>query len=144
MRGTLVQSLGWENTLEEGMATHSSILAWKIPMDRGTWWATVYGVSKSQTRLSRLLLSYVYGAAQVVLVVKKMPPNVADLRDMCFILRWGRYPWEGNSNPLQYSYLENFIDRGAWWATVHRVIKSQTWLKWLTMHAHMYICMCIW
>ena len=38
---TQVWSLGWEDTLEEGMATHSSILAWRIPMDRGAWWATV-------------------------------------------------------------------------------------------------------
>ena len=49
---TWVQSLGWEDALEEGMATHPSILAWRIPMDRGAWRATVYGVSKSQTRLS--------------------------------------------------------------------------------------------
>ena len=49
---TQVQSLGWEDPLEEEMATHSSILAWKNPMDRGAWWATVYGVAKSQTRLS--------------------------------------------------------------------------------------------
>ena len=49
MRETWVQSLGWEDPLEEGMATHSSILAWRIPMDRGTWWATVHGVSKSWT-----------------------------------------------------------------------------------------------
>ena len=47
-----VQSLGWEDPLEEEMATHSSILAWKNPMDRGAWWATVYGVAKSQTQLS--------------------------------------------------------------------------------------------
>ena len=40
---------GWENPLEEKMATHSSILAWRIPMDRGAWWATVYGATKSQT-----------------------------------------------------------------------------------------------
>ena len=46
---TTVQSLGWEDPLEEGMATHSSILAWRIPMDRGAWWATVHGVTKSQT-----------------------------------------------------------------------------------------------
>ena len=39
MRKTWVQSLGWEDPLEEGMATHSSILAWRIPMDRGAWWA---------------------------------------------------------------------------------------------------------
>ena len=44
-----VQSLGWEDPLEEGMATHSSILAWRIPMDRGAWRATVHGVVKSQT-----------------------------------------------------------------------------------------------
>ena len=43
-----------EDPLEEGMATHSSILAWRILMDRGAWWATVYGVAKTQTRLKRL------------------------------------------------------------------------------------------
>ena len=52
MQETWVQSLGWEDPLEEGMATHSNILAWQIPMDRGAWWATVYGVAKSQTGLS--------------------------------------------------------------------------------------------
>ena len=49
---TWVQSLGWEDPLEEGMAAHSSILAWRIPMDRGAWQATVYWVPKSQTPLS--------------------------------------------------------------------------------------------
>ena len=48
---TWVRSLGWEDPLEEGMATHSSILAWRIPMDRGAWQATVHEVTKSQTRL---------------------------------------------------------------------------------------------
>ena len=43
MRETWVRSLGWEDPLEEGMATHSSILAW---MDRGAWWATVHGVAE--------------------------------------------------------------------------------------------------
>ena len=43
---------GLEDSLEEGMATHSSVLAWKIPMDRGAWWATVHGAAKSWTRLS--------------------------------------------------------------------------------------------
>ena len=52
MQETWVQSLGWEDPLEEGMATHSSILAWRIPMDRGAWCATVHGVTKSQTQLS--------------------------------------------------------------------------------------------
>ena len=49
---TWVQSLGWEDPLEKGMAVHSSILAWRILMDRGTWWATVHRVAKSRTRLS--------------------------------------------------------------------------------------------
>ena len=49
---TWVRSLGWEDPLEEGMATHSSILAWRISMDRGAWWTTVHGVAKSRTRLS--------------------------------------------------------------------------------------------
>ena len=49
---TWVQYLGREDPLEKGMATHSSILAWRIPMDRGAWWATVYEVAKSQTQLS--------------------------------------------------------------------------------------------
>ena len=40
---------GWEDPLEEGLATHSSILAWRIPMVRGAWWATVHGVTKSRT-----------------------------------------------------------------------------------------------
>ena len=45
-----VQSLGWEDPPEEGIATHSSILAWRIPMDTGAWQATALGVAKSRTR----------------------------------------------------------------------------------------------
>ena len=52
MRETWVQSLGWEDPLEKGKATHCSILAWRIPMDRGSWLGTVYGVTKNQTQLS--------------------------------------------------------------------------------------------
>ena len=46
MKETLVQFLGWEDPLEEGMAMHSSILAWRIPMERGAWQATVHGVTE--------------------------------------------------------------------------------------------------
>ena len=49
MRETWVRYLGWEDPLEEGMATHFSILTWRILMDRGPWRTTVHGVAKSQT-----------------------------------------------------------------------------------------------
>ena len=48
MQETWVRSLGWEDPLEKGMAAHSSILAWRIPVDRGAWRATVHGVAKSR------------------------------------------------------------------------------------------------
>ena len=58
---TWVPSLGWEDPLEKGMATHSSMLAWRIPMDRGAWRATVHGVTKGRTRLSDLARVHVPG-----------------------------------------------------------------------------------
>ena len=50
--GDLARSLGWEDPLEEGMTTHFSILAWRLPMNGGAWRATVPEVAKSQTKLS--------------------------------------------------------------------------------------------
>ena len=58
--------------------------------------------------------------------VKNLPANAGDRRDMGSIPGWGRSPGVGNDNPLQYSCLENFMDRGAWWATVQGVAKSWT------------------
>ena len=52
------------------------------------------------------------------------------------MLGWGRSPGVGNGIPLQYSFLENPVDRGAWWATVHGVAKSQTWLSICTSSTH--------
>ena len=52
MQETWVQSPGWEDPLENRMATHSSILAWENSMDRGAWRATVHGVTKSQPELT--------------------------------------------------------------------------------------------
>ena len=52
LQETWVQSLGWEDPLEESMGTHSNILTWRIPMDREAWQATVHGVAKSWTQLS--------------------------------------------------------------------------------------------
>ena len=66
---------------------------------------------------------------EVVLVIKNLPANAADLRDMGSILGLGRSPGEGKSNPLQYSCLQDSMDRGAWQATVHGVTKSWTQLS---------------
>ena len=66
------------------------------------------------------------GASQVVLVVKNLPANAGDIRDVGSISGSGRSPGEGNGNPLQSSCLENSVNRGAWWATVNGLTKSQT------------------
>ena len=58
------------------------------------------------------------------LVVKNPPASAGDIREMGLISGSGRSPGGGHSNPLQYPSLENPMDRGAWWATVHRVTKS--------------------
>ena len=90
---------GLEDPLEEGMATHSSILAWRIP-----W--------------TEILLQF------------------RSLRRCGFDPWVGRSPGGEHGNPLQYSCLENPMDRGAWRAIVHRVSKSRTPLKRLSTHTH--------
>ena len=65
----------------------------------------------------------------MVLVIKNAPTNAGDIRDVGSIPGSGRFPGEGNGDPLQYSRMENLMDSGAWWATVHGVAKSQTQLK---------------
>ena len=78
-------------------------------------------------------------AFQVALVVKISPANAGDTRELSYQgRRHGskRSLGGGHGIPLQYSHLQNPMDRGAWWATVHGVTQSQTsWLKWLSMHA---------
>ena len=66
------------------------------------------------------------GASQVVLVVKNLPANAGDIRDSGSVPGLGRSPGEGHGSPLQHSCLENPMDRGSWWAIVHRVTKSRT------------------
>ena len=68
-------------------------------------------------------------ASQVALMVKNLPVNAGDIRDISSIPGSGRSPEEGHVYRLQYSCLENPIDRGAWWATVHGITQSQTQLK---------------
>ena len=71
----------------------------------------------------------------MVLVIRSLPVKAGDLRDAGLIPRSRRSPGGGNGNPLQYSCLEKPMDRGASWATVHKVTKSQTPLKRLCTYA---------
>ena len=66
------------------------------------------------------------GASQVALVVKNLKVNAEDIRDADSIPALGRFPEGRHGDSLQYSCLENPMDRGAWWAMIHRVTKSQT------------------
>ena len=66
------------------------------------------------------------GASQVAQVVKNLPTKGRDIRDTGSIPGSRRSPGGGNGNPLQYCCLENPMDRGAWWATIHSVTKSRT------------------
>ena len=68
-------------------------------------------------------------ASQVALVERNLPANAGDTREAGSIPGLERSPGVGNGNPLQYSCLEHPMDRGVWWAIIHRVTKSQTQLK---------------
>ena len=112
-----VRSLGQEDPLEKEMATHSSILAWRIPMDREDWRATVHGVSKSPTWLSKWACSYVIlmlKLPQKITVKKKtklnfktnqeqkaLSPSSFDVKHMSF--------WQEEKNPTQQGNVFNPI-----------------------------------
>ena len=114
-----VQSLGWEDPLEEEMATRSSMLAGKFHGQR-----TVAGYSPwSHKESDTTKHAHIATAAQTILF--SMTSHV--------------YTGGGHNNPLQCSCLENPMDRGAWWATVHSVANSQTRLKQLHAHTQMSI-----
>ena len=74
-----------------------------------------------------------FGASQMALAVKNPPANAWDMGSTSGL---GKSPKGGHGNPLQYSRLENTLDRGAWQARVRRVVRSQTQLKWLNTRAH--------
>ena len=98
-------------------------------MDRGARWATAHRVVKSWTRLKRpsMHTRMVHRrVSQVALMVKNPPANAGDPG---LTSGSGRSPGEGNGYPLQYSCLENIMDREAWRATVLEVAKSRTGLK---------------
>ena len=109
------------------------------PVDGGAWWAAVYGVAQSRTQLKQLSSSsssIQYLDFQGGTVVKNLPANAGGARDASSIPGSGRSPGSGNGNPLQYSWLENSMDRGAWQAVVHGVANSQTKLN---THTYIYL-----
>ena len=87
------------------------------PRDGGAWWAAVYGVAQSWTRLSDL--------AAAAAAIKNLPASVGDAGDSGLIPGSARCFGGGNGNPHQYFCLENSMDRGAWRATVYRAAKGQ-------------------
>ena len=92
MQKTWVQSLGWEDPLEEGMATHSSILAWRMPRDRGAWWTAVHRVAELDM-VDRLSTSTYSGGSD-------SKESACSAGDLGLIPGSGKSPGEGNSNPF--------------------------------------------
>ena len=149
-----VWSLAWEDPLEKEMATCSSIPAWEIP------WTEEPGrlQSMASQRVSHnwakkpspslcdvcvvvmytCVCNIIWGTSQLVLMVKNPPANAGDLRDAGSIPGLGRSPGGRHGSQLRYFYLENPLDRGTRWATVYGFAKSQTQLKWLSVHATLF------
>ena len=76
--------------------------------------------------ISSVAYHSLFGCVQMMALVVKVPPaNAEDLKDVGSISGSGRPPGGGYGHPLQYSCLKNHMDREEWWATVHRVVKSQ-------------------
>ena len=123
MRETWVQSLGWEDFLEKEMATHFSILTWKIPWMEEP--GRLHSMGSQRVRHDCSLSLSVFLGFPGGSVGKESACNAGDAEVIGLIPGSGRSSGGGHGNLLQFSCLENPMDRGAWWATVHKVIKSQ-------------------
>ena len=120
---------------------------WDMPFEMSSWvqWREQLNKLINEKHLEKCLaqikqsvnLSWGF---QVVLVIKNLPASAGDLRDEGSVPESGRSPGGGHGNPLQYSCLDNHMDRGAWWDTVHRVTKSQIRLKWLSTSTNPTYC----
>ena len=103
-----------------------------------SWWCylTILSPAALSFCLQSFSASVSFPASQLFVapVVKNTPANAGPIREAGLIPGSGRSPGEGNGSPLQYSCLGKPMNRRAWWTAVHRVTKSWTWLKWLSMH----------
>jgi len=110
-------------------ATHIGALgkqAWEMGIFANSFCLIIEeNVSQAGTD-SFLSLYLMVWTSQMVLVVKNLPANAGDVRETGSISGLERSPAGGHGNPLHYSCLENPMERGAWWATVHRIAKSWT------------------
>ena len=131
MQETWILSLGWEDPLEEGMATNSSILAWRIPMDRGACQATVHGVTKSWTKLQRLS-TRASTLTRLWLHPRTPPIFVAQTVKNLPAMQETWVPSLDQEDPLEKGMVTHSsilawripVDRGACQATVQGVAKS--------------------
>ena len=115
------------------MATHSSILAWRIPWTEGPGKLQSIGSQTVGHNWSNLAHTGLWGFPVDSAV--KNPPAVRSRKGAGFFLGSGRFLGGEDGNPLQYFCLESPMDRGAWWATVHRVVKSWIWWRQLSRQA---------
>ena len=139
MRETWVWSLGSEDPLEKGKATQNTSVFW-LGEFHGLYspFCIVHGVTKSWTRLSD---SHMISDAEHVSMClfscgSDGEESVCNALGLGSISGSGRYLGEENGNPTQYPCLENSLDRGAWWATLYGISKSQTVLSNWHFHFH--------
>ena len=125
---------GMQDLLWDHSANHSSIAACRVPWTEEPGRLQSMGSESDTTEWARD-----HWTSQVARVVKNPPANAGDARDPSLIPGSGRSSGVGNGNTLQYSCLGNSMNRGDWWATVHRVPELDT-TKWLNTHTHRLIC----
>ena len=111
---------------------------WKMPREMGTVPCIILAASRGSFLFPPVFpsLLYICESSQVALMAKTLPANAGDTRDVGLIPGSGRSPGVGSGNPLQYSCLENPMDRGTWWDTVHGVAKEPTPLGTHTLYIY--------